>query len=78
VVDANRKVYVYGAAGALLGSWTAGSMTSSATPEGIATNGTDIWIVDAQSDKVFRRGRRDRTLRQSECRQKLQPQLQQP
>jgi hypothetical protein len=23
-------------------------------PEGIATNGTDVWIVDAQSDKVFK------------------------
>ena len=25
-----------------------------ATPEGIATNGTDVWIVDAKSDKVFK------------------------
>ena len=25
-----------------------------ATVEGIATNGTDVWIVDAQQDKVFR------------------------
>ena len=40
--------------GGLLGSWTAGSMANNATPEGIATNGTDIWIVDAKSDKVFR------------------------
>ena len=38
----------------LLGSWTAGSLASNATVEGIATNGTDIWIVDAQQDKVFR------------------------
>jgi hypothetical protein len=55
VIDANRKVYVYNAAsGALLGSWTAGSLANNANPEGIATNGTDIWIVDAKSDKVFR------------------------
>jgi hypothetical protein len=54
VVDANRKVYVYDASGALLGSWTAGSMSSSATPHGIATDGTDVWIVDDKSNKVFR------------------------
>ncbi|HEY3393007.1 MAG TPA: cadherin-like domain-containing protein [Lacipirellulaceae bacterium] len=54
VVDANRRVYVYDAGGALLGSWTAGSMPSSATPEGIATDGTDVWIVDSKTDKVLR------------------------
>ena len=54
VVDANRKVYVYDTSGGLLGSWTAGTLASNATVEGIATNGTDIWIVDAKSDKVFR------------------------
>jgi hypothetical protein len=54
VVDANRKVYVYNTSGGLLGSWTAGTMTSSATPEGIATNGTDVWIVDPKSDKVYK------------------------
>jgi hypothetical protein len=54
VIDDNRKVYVYNASGALLGSWTAGSLANNATPEGIATNGTDVWIVDAKSDKVYR------------------------
>jgi hypothetical protein len=54
VVDANRNVYVYNASGALLGSWTAGTLANNAAPEGIATNGTDIWIVDSKSDKVFR------------------------
>ncbi len=29
-------------------------MANSATPEGIATDGTDVWIVDSKSDKVFR------------------------
>ena len=54
VVDANRKVYVYDASGGLLGSWTAGTMSSTAVVEGIATNGNDIWIVDAKSDKVYK------------------------
>jgi len=54
VVDANRKVYVYNTSGALLGSWTAGTLASNATPEGIATNGTDVWIVDAKQDRVYR------------------------
>jgi hypothetical protein len=54
VVDANRKVFVYDAAGGLLGSWTAGSLASNASVQGIATNGTDVWIVDAKSDKVFK------------------------
>ena len=54
VVDANKKVYVYNTSGGLLGSWTAGSLTANAQVEGIATNGTDIWIVDAKQDKVFK------------------------
>jgi subtilisin family serine protease len=54
VVDANKKVYVYNPSGGLLGSWTAGSLTGNAIVEGVATNGTDIWIVDAKQDKVFR------------------------
>jgi Domain of unknown function (DUF4114) len=51
VIDANKSVYVYNAAGGLLGSWLATGLT---TPTGIATNGTDIWIVDSGSDRVFR------------------------
>ena len=54
VVDANKKVYVYDTAGALLGSWTAGTLANNATVQGIATDGTDVWIIDARSDKVFR------------------------
>ena len=54
VVDANKKVYVYNTSGGLLGSWTAGSLASNATVEGIAVIGTDVWIVDAKSDKVFK------------------------
>src|SRR5262249_35694792 len=40
--------------GSLLGSWAAGSLASNAAPEGIATDGNDIWIVDGKSSKVFR------------------------
>ncbi len=54
IIDANRNVYVYNTAGTLLGSWSAGSLATNATPEGIATDGNDIWIVDSKSDKVFR------------------------
>jgi len=54
VVDANRNVYVYNNSGVLLGSWSAGSLASNATIEGITTNGTDIWLVDARQDRVFR------------------------
>ena len=54
VVDANRQVSVYDARGRLLGSWTAGTLASNATVEGIATNGTDVWIIDARSDRVFK------------------------
>lgn len=54
VADKNRKVYVYDTSGGSLGSWSAGTLTSTAVVEGVATNGTDIWIVDSKSDKVFR------------------------
>jgi len=53
VVDANKTVYVYSTGGALLGSWSAGGLSSSATLTGIATNGTDIWLVDSSTDKVY-------------------------
>jgi hypothetical protein len=53
VVDANKTVYVYNAAGALLGSWAAGGLSNAAQLEGIATNGTDIWLLDNKQDKVF-------------------------
>jgi sugar lactone lactonase YvrE len=54
VVDANKNVYVYDNHGVLLGSWSAGGLNPQAQLEGIATNGTDIWIVDAKQDRVFR------------------------
>jgi hypothetical protein len=53
VIDANRNVYVYSGSGTLLVTWTAGSLANNSTPQGIATNGADIWVVDSKSDKVF-------------------------
>ncbi len=54
VVDANKTVYVYSNHGLLLGSWSAGGLSSSAQLTGIATNGTDLWLVDSYSDKVYK------------------------
>ena len=54
VVDANRKVFVYNSSGLLLGSWTASNFNSGAQIEGIATDGTDVWILDRKSTKVFK------------------------
>jgi outer membrane protein assembly factor BamB len=54
VVDANKNVYVYSTGGTLLGSWSAGGLSSFATLTGIATNGTDIWLVDSYADKVYK------------------------
>jgi hypothetical protein len=54
VVDANKTVYVYNASGSLLGSWTAGGMQGNPQLEGIATNGTDIWLLDNSKDKVYK------------------------
>src|SRR5437763_932049 len=48
------NVYVYNTSGGLLGSWAAGSLPVNADVQGITTNGADIWIVDAKSDKVYR------------------------
>jgi len=54
-VDANKTVYVYNASGSLLGSWTASSLPGNAVPEGIATNGTDVWVLaNTNKDKVFK------------------------
>jgi hypothetical protein len=54
VVDANKTVYVYTNHGTSLGSWSAGGLATNAQVTGIATNGTDIWLVDYPSDKVYK------------------------
>jgi hypothetical protein len=53
VVDNNRKVYVYSTSGVLLSSWTASGFVSNALIEGIATDGTHVWIVDSRADRVY-------------------------
>jgi sugar lactone lactonase YvrE len=53
VVDANRNVYVYNTGGVLLGSWSPAGLSSSAQLNGIATNGTDIWLLDNYSHTVY-------------------------
>ncbi|MFO0847714.1 MAG: Calx-beta domain-containing protein [Gemmataceae bacterium] len=61
VSDANGKVYVYTNAGGFLGYWASGV----GQPEGVATNGTDVWLADARTDRVYRfanaAARRDRS-----------------
>jgi Calx-beta domain len=56
VADANKTVYVYSAAGGLLGSWAALDEPKNSTVEGIATNGTDVWVLanSTSKDKVFK------------------------
>jgi hypothetical protein len=54
VVDANKNVYVYTNHGVLVGSWSPGGLNSSAQLTGIATNGTDIWLVDSYAAKVYK------------------------
>ena len=53
VVDANKTVYVYDNHGVLKGSWSAGGLPSGASLNGIATDGTNIWLLDATSNKIF-------------------------
>src|SRR6202035_4840094 len=44
----------YNTGGALIGSWSAGGLSSSAQLTGITTNGTDVWLVDSYSAKVYK------------------------
>ncbi|MFM7085464.1 MAG: S8 family serine peptidase [Cyanobium sp.] len=53
VLDANRRVFVYDNSGTALGNWVPGGLPNSITLEGIATDGTHIWIVDARADRVY-------------------------
>src|SRR5262245_55336020 len=54
VADVNKNVYVYDNHGVQLGSWSAGSLPNKAQVTGIATNGIDVWLVDSNSDKVYK------------------------
>lgn len=51
VIDNDDSVDVYDSSGNSLGYWKAKGLS---TPEGIASNGTDIWIVDRGQDRVHR------------------------
>jgi hypothetical protein len=51
VIDNDDYVYVYDDAGNALGYWKAMGLS---TPEGIASDGTDIWVVDRGRDRVYR------------------------
>jgi|GEM_PF-5227827 len=53
VVDSNKKVYVYDANGNILGSWSPGTIKNTAVLDGLATNGTDIWLLDSKSSTVY-------------------------
>ena len=54
VVDANKTVYVYNNGGVILGTWTPGGLPYFAQLAGIATNGSDIWIVASSAGKVYK------------------------
>ncbi len=50
VADRNQRVYVYDGDGNALGKWRALGLSQ---PRGIATDGTDVWIVDDASDRIY-------------------------
>ncbi len=50
VIDLDTSVYVYDGVGTPQTSWLAGGLSR---PEGIASDETDIWIVDRDLDRVF-------------------------
>ena len=49
-VDDSGDVFVYDDEGSKIGQWT---ISGTVSPEGIATDGTNLWIVDAASDQVL-------------------------
>ncbi|MCA9192607.1 MAG: tandem-95 repeat protein, partial [Planctomycetales bacterium] len=49
-VNADGEVFVYEPDGTILGMWRAVGIDK---PEGITTDGTNIWIVDRETDRVF-------------------------
>ncbi|MCA9008171.1 MAG: cadherin-like domain-containing protein, partial [Planctomycetaceae bacterium] len=51
VIDVSGAVFIYDNTGAFLGEWTPLNIGK---PEGIAVWGNDLWLVDPNSDKVFK------------------------
>jgi hypothetical protein len=50
IVDRKGEVFVYDQSGKLLGSWKARGIDK---PEGITTDGVNLWIVDNERDRVY-------------------------
>src|SRR5262249_38920689 len=44
----------YSPSGALLGSWSPGGLNAKAQITGITTDGTNIWLVDYYTDKIYK------------------------
>jgi hypothetical protein len=53
VVNWNNVVRVYDSRNVEVGAWGAGGLHTGGVT-GIATNGTDVWLVDNYRDKVYR------------------------
>ncbi|HEY8504511.1 MAG TPA: SdrD B-like domain-containing protein, partial [Gemmataceae bacterium] len=53
VVDASGTVWVYDGRGTPVGSWRAED-AGLTDPQGVTTEGTDIWLIDAGSLRVYR------------------------
>ncbi|MCU0709665.1 MAG: hypothetical protein MUF23_15350 [Pirellula sp.] len=51
MLGSGGRINVHNGSNALLGSWQASGLSN---PQDIATDGTDIWIVDAGSDTLVR------------------------
>jgi hypothetical protein len=51
VIDVSGAVFIYDNTGAFLGQWTPLNVGK---PEGIAVWGNDLWLVDPNSDKVYK------------------------
>ena len=45
------RVYVYSAAGASLSNWALDA--ANGNPQGISSDGTDIYVVDRAADRVY-------------------------
>ncbi|MBX9580312.1 MAG: putative Ig domain-containing protein [Gemmataceae bacterium] len=55
VADAASTVWAYDGAGAVVWGWRAtASGAPLADPQGVATDGTDVWLVDAAAGRVYR------------------------
>jgi RHS repeat-associated protein len=50
VVDASKRIVVYDKNGTQIGQWNTNEVTQ---PQGIATDGTNLWIVGAAQDNVY-------------------------